>query len=507
MSNPRPPVPLAAHSVSKRYGTVRALQDVALDVRAGEIHGICGHNGAGKSTLVRLLVGLTQPDEGAIEVDGAAVTLSGVQDAQSHGIAVVDQELSIVPELSVFENLFLGGIDIPFFHRRGAMRARGRELLDRVGLTSVDLSAAAEGLSIGERQLLEIARLLGRDARVLILDEPTATLAEAEIERVIAAMRSVAAQGQGVIFISHHLEEVLEVCDRVSVFRDGRRIATHDVHELDHRTLVALMLGEMSGDVEEPLRSAAPGSESLLEVSGLEVNGRVGDFGIAVRPGEIVGLAGQLGSGSFEVLRALAGLAPGARGRVTVEGRRVPLAGPRRALAAGIAYLPHDRQGEGLFLGQSIEDNLLATRHDAVSRMGFMEGRTERESARRLADLVGVDSSRLGDDVVVLSGGNQQKVLLGRCLERSGTRVLLLDQPTRGVDVGGRAEIHRLIRLAAGSGMAVMVASTELDEILDLADTVVTMFAGRTISVRRRQQVEQAGVLAEMTAADASPVG
>jgi ABC-type sugar transport system ATPase subunit len=507
MPSARPAALLAAREVSKRYGTVRALRDVSLDVRAGEIHGICGHNGAGKSTLVRLLVGLTQPDKGAIEVDGAAVTLGGVQEAQIHGIAVVDQELSIVPELNVFENLFLGGIGIPFFHRRGAMGARGRKLLDRVGLTSVELVAPAEGLSIGERQLLEIARLLGRDARVLILDEPTATLAESEIERVITAMRAVAAQGHGVIFITHHLDEVLEVCDRVSVFRDGRRIATHDVHELDHRTLVGLMLGEMSGDVEEPRRSGAPGSEPLLEVTGLEVDDRVSDFGVKVRPGEIVGLAGQLGSGTFEVLRALAGLAPGARGRVTVEGRRVPLAGPRRALAAGIAYLPNDRQGEGLFLAQSIEDNLLATRHDLVSRAGFMERRTARESARRLADLVGVDGSRLGDDVVLLSGGNQQKVLLGRCLERSGTRVLLLDQPTRGVDVGGRAEIHRLVRLAAGSGMAVMVASNELEEILGLADTVVTMFAGRTVSARPRHEVDHAGVLAEMTAADVSAVG
>jgi ABC-type sugar transport system ATPase subunit len=493
---------LEAHGVSKRYGSVEALMGVSLDLLAGEVHGICGHNGAGKSTLVRILVGLTKPDEGHLEVEGREVSFSGVQDAQAHGVALVDQELSIVPELSVEENVFLGGIDVPFFHRRASLRRRARELLERVGLEHVRLGAPAGELAIGERQLLEIARLLGRDARVLILDEPTATLSEAEIERVFAAIRQVADQGHSVIFISHHLDEVLGVCDRVSVFRDGQRVATHQVAELDRRSLIELMLGEMSGGVEEPAhRQGGVGpAEPLLRVRDLRVPGRLHSLDLDVRPGEIVGLAGQVGSGTSEALRALAGLIPEASGAVILAGRPAPLGSPRRGAAAGIAYLSNDRQGEGLFLGQSIQANLLATRHDAVSRLGLLRSQAGAEVAGHLARMVGVDATRLRAAVSDLSGGNQQKVLLGRCLDRDGSAVLLLDQPTRGVDVGGRAEIHRLVRLASDSGMAVLVASTELDELLDLADTVVAIFAGVKISTRAHAEADRAGVLADMTA-------
>lgn len=491
---------LEIDGLSKSYGAIRALRGVSLSICPGEVHGICGHNGAGKSTLVKSLVGLVRPDSGTIRIDGQEVHLRGPQHAQAHGIAIVDQELSLVPALSVEDNIYLGGLDVPFFHRRSALRRRARSLLDSLGLGHVPLSALVERLPIGERQLVEVARLLTRNARLLILDEPTATLSKLEIERVFAAVRELVAQQRSVIFVSHRLDEVFELCHRVTVFRDGERVATHAIGELDRSALISLMLGEMEGERgEQILEEGEVHGDVAVAIRGLSIPGRVHGFSLAVRRGEVVGLAGQVGSGASEVLRALGGLIPEAAGVVEVGGARVRLNRPKSALDAGILYLSNDRQGEGLFLQKSVEQNLTVTRLRRLSRFGFVLRRRSRQTAHELASRVGVREARISSPVAALSGGNQQKVLLGRGLERAGTILLTLDEPTRGVDVGGRADIHRLVRHAATNGTAVVFSSTELDEVLELSDVVVTMFDGTVVSVVPRAAASSASILEDMT--------
>jgi ABC-type sugar transport system ATPase subunit len=496
--SPSPAPALEVESVGKAFGAVRALRDASLVVRAGEIHGLCGHNGAGKSTLVRVLVGLEHADTGVIRRNGVEIALHGSKEAQRRGIAIVDQELSVVADLSVAENLFLGNVEEPLVRRRARERARAQELLARVGLHDMRPSQPLAELSLGERQLVEIARLLGRDASVLILDEPTATLSDAEIGRVFAAIRAVAAQGASVVFVSHRLDEVLRLCDRVTVFRDGKNVATRTSEELDKRALVALMLGEEgreTGLVERPAPTGAP----VVRIKGLSVPSFVTDFSLDVRPGEIVGIAGQVGCGSTQVLRSIAGLVANAHGEVRIGETRLPLAAPRAAQALGVQFVTNDRKAEGLFLSQSIALNLTATRLRSLVRGGFLSARRLRARARGLAGLVGVDASRLSAPVETLSGGNQQKVLVARCLDRQPQSLILLDEPTRGVDVGGRADIHTLMREVAATGTPVIFASSELEEILDLSDTVVSMYASRIVSCRPRAEVDANSVLEHTT--------
>ena len=499
--SPGAQVLLEVEGVSKSYGPVRAIHDLTLDVRAGEVHAICGHNGAGKSTLVRTLVGLVRPDSGVIRFEGVELSLRNPQDAQAHGIALVNQELSLVPELSVEDNIFLGGIDVPLLYRRRRLSERARRVLDELNLGHLQLGTAVETLSIGERQLVEIARLLVRDARLLILDEPTATLSKPEIERVFRATRDVVRQGRSVIYVSHRLDEVFELCDRVTVLRDGMHVGTHDINEIDRRALINQMLGEMAGARTEAEHEPTPlgSGVEVVTIDRLHVPGRVEDVSLSLESGIITGLAGQVGSGTSTVLRALGGLVPDASVTIEVRGRKVHLNTPRRAADAGIVYVPNDRQREGLFLGQSVERNLTATRLRRLSRIGVLMRRRSRRVARELATLAGVSLDRLGSPAASLSGGNQQKVLLGRALELEGTSLLALDEPTRGVDVGGRAEIHRLVREAARRGTAVIFSSTELDEVLDLADVVVTIFAGRIVSVVPRAEATAPRILADMT--------
>ena len=490
---------LDVRHASKAYGAVRALDDVSFDLRRGEIHGLCGHNGAGKSTLVKILTGLVNPDSGEIVMEGESLQLRNPLQAQSHGIAIVDQELSLAPDLSVEENLFLGNIGLPFLRVPKALRRRSLALLSRIGL-DVDPRTPVERLSIGERQLVEIARLVGRDARVLILDEPTATLSESEIERVFAVAREVVRDGRSAIYVSHRLDEVLELCDRVTVLRDGRLASTRSSADIGHRQeLIKMMIGE---ELPAPQRSGAAkvaaGSGAAIE--GLTVPPSVTTgFDLEVRGGQIVGLTGQIGSGTSAVLRALAGLEPDARGSLVLDGEPVRLGSPIEVLRAGVAFASNDRKAEGLFLQKSVESNLVATRLPALSRLGILRRRQVRSTAAQLAEFVKIDNERLGATVEHFSGGNQQKVFLGRCLDRRDVKLLILDEPTRGVDVSGRAEIHQLIRQAALAGVAVVFASTELDEILDLADIVVTMFAGRIVAERTREETNAELIFADMT--------
>jgi len=315
---------------------------------------------------------------------------------------------------------------------------------------------------------------------------------------VFAGVRKLAAEGRSVIFVSHRLGEVLSLCSRVTVLRDGRMVASRPAAELSRDAIVQLMLGKVSEKHEVRVREGGV-REGFVVVDGLTVPGHVKDFGLRANGGDIVAIAGQVGSGASEVLRALGGLIPDARGNVTIAGRAMRLGTPERSVRRGAIFASNDRKGEGLFLHQTVARNLLATRLKAVSRGGFLSPRMFAALAQRLAKVIGFDQRRLGAAAQTLSGGNQQKVFLGRCIEKEAALLLLFDEPTRGVDVGGRADIHNLIRHAASTGACVMFVSSEIEEILDLADTVVTMFAGRITRIGRRREMTAAGILAEIT--------
>jgi ABC-type sugar transport system ATPase subunit len=467
--------------LARAFNRVPAVRDVSFRVGAGEIHGLCGHNGAGKSTVVKMLSGQLAPDSGRIVIGDAPVELRSRQAAQRAGVALVDQELSVVPALTVLENMLLGDIDAPLVNRRRAALARCRRVLDDMGLPRIEPDQPLSTLSIGERQLIEIAKALSQRARLVILDEPTATLTDTESSLVFTATRRVAATGCSVIFVSHRLPEVLELCHSVTVLRDGRTVATTPAADLTVDTLIVQMLGE------PPHRLAAAGRADqdlahALRISRLRVPGRLRDFSLTAKAGHIYALAGQRGSGASDVLRAVAGLHPTGAGTVELHGRPVPIRDPVAAARRGVAFLSNDRKSEGLFLDKPVAWNLTATRLPGFARAGVLRSRREHLTARALAEQSGLPERRLADPVVELSGGNQQKAFVGRCLGRDDVFALLLDEPTRGVDIGGRAAIHQLLRRAADAGLVVLFASTELDELLELGDVIVTMRDGQVVN-------------------------
>jgi ABC-type sugar transport system ATPase subunit len=468
--------------VRKTYGKTVAVRGADLTLQPGTIHALCGHNGAGKSTVVRMLSGQEMPDAGTIAVAGQEHTFKTRRDAQRAGISLVDQELSTVAALSVTENLFLGDRETGWLSRPRQLRRQARELLDSMGLSHVRPEQPLASLGLGERQLVEIARALGQQARLVILDEPTATLSDSESAHVYSAVRRVAAAGCAVLFVSHRLGEVLDLCDEVTVMRDGAVVVSTAASELTVSTLITHMLGEPPRPAVR-IDGSAERRDVVLEVTGLCVPGSFSDFSMIARAGSVYAVAGQLGSGASEVLRSLAGLEPGATGEVTIAHKRLKLGHPISAGRAGVAFASNDRKSEGLFLNRTVGTNLLATRIPAVTRRGTVQRRRWRDAERSAAATCGFDRARVDARVGDLSGGNQQKAFVGRSLGRPDVRLLMLDEPTRGVDVGGRAAIHELVRTAADDGMAVIFSSTELDELTDLADVVITMYKGSVVAL------------------------
>lgn len=483
--------------LAKSYGSTHAVRAASFTIAAGEIHALCGHNGAGKSTVVKMLSGQEAPDAGAIHIADEAVDLRTRRVAQRHGVALVDQELSVVPALTVAENLMLGDGHTRWINRHRRSRERFRSLLDSVGLEHVELERPLSDIGIGERQLIEIARALGQEAQLLILDEPTATLSDVESDYVYSSVRKVAATGCAILFVSHRLGEVLDLCHKVTVMRDGDVVATSVTGDLSIGSLIHQMLGEPPGRLAERAVKRSDGAV-VLSVAGLSVPGRVHDFTLSLRAGQVCAVAGQLGSGASEVLRAIAGLVPDVEASIAVDSASVRVGRPASAANAGIAFVSNDRKSEGLFLDKPISWNLLATRFASVTRLGVVQRRRWRTAVRDLAERCGLGSVRSSSHVRSLSGGNQQKVFVGRCLARADMRVLLLDEPTRGVDVGGRAAIHTLLRDAADAGMAVLFCSTELEELTDLADAVITMHKGVVVQ-RHEGETSGAALLREMT--------
>ncbi len=488
---------LGVRNIAKSFGPIAALKNVSLDVGPGEIRGICGENGAGKSTLVKILTGVYRPDEGTVTIDGAPVSVATPRHAQELGIALVAQELSLCADLSVEDNIWLGSLQVPFLHKRPELRNRAAEALALLGADRIGLDTPVSELSMGERQLVEIARMLTRDARVLILDEPTATLTDVEIERIFAALRAIKNEGRSIVFITHRLAEVYAICDRVTVLRNGELVKTANISDIDRTALIEVMLGRPSGEMY-PEEARVPGAPALV-VEGLSMPGIVEDFSMTVRRGEILCIAGQIGSGAAEIVTALAGLVHDAGGRVTVNDRLFKLGSSKRAAQRGIMFVSGDRAAEGVFGRLSVLHNLVATRLSDHSLFGFLHSGGLRLAAARLAHSVGIDRRRLRSRAENLSGGNQQKLAFGRYVGRQANGVLLMNEPTRGIDVGARAEIYRLMRTFCKEGYALVMASSDLEEILGVGNVVITLYRGRQVGHYRRSEVSMHRIVADIT--------
>jgi ABC-type sugar transport system ATPase subunit len=469
-------VVLEMRGIHKRFPGVQALDNVALQVRAGEIHALVGENGAGKSTLMKVLAGAIQGDSGDILIDGAPVSINSPQDARSLGIGIVYQEFSLVPALTVGENILLGR----FPHRAGFLdrRATEREArarLDELGV-EIDTSARASALSVAQQQLVEIAKVLAMRPRLLVLDEPSAVLGGADLERLFAVLNRLRERGISIIYISHRLDEVFRLADTVTVMRDGAVVDALPVTQLDHAGLVRRMVGR---DLEGALvdHHGEPGDD-LLRIDGLRRDGVLEPVSLCVRRGEIVGLAGLRGAGRTELARCIFGADSRSAGTVTVGGRAVRPGSPGEAIRAGIGFVTEDRKTEGLILNLSVRENITLAGLRRLARFSFVQRAAEQRRVRALSDQLDVRAASPAVRAGNLSGGNQQKVVLAKWLH-TDAQVLILDEPTRGIDVGAKREIYRLMREIADRGAAVLMISSELPEVIGVCDRILVMHEGR----------------------------
>ncbi|WP_405525320.1 sugar ABC transporter ATP-binding protein [Streptomyces canus] len=491
---------LRIEGIRKSFPGVVALDGVDFDLRRGEVHVLLGENGAGKSTLIKMLSGAYHPDAGRVLVDGREVHIRGAQDAERLGIATIYQEFNLVPDLTVAENIFLGRqprrlgmID------RKTMEADAEVLLKRVGV-NVSPRARVRELGIARLQMVEIAKALSLNARVLIMDEPTAVLTSEEVDKLFAIVRKLREDGVGIVFITHHLEEISALGDRVTVIRDGKSVGQVPASTPEDE-LVRLMVGR-SIEQQYPRERGDTGAAllgdtgaALLKVEGLTRDGVFHDIGFEVHAGEVVGIAGLVGAGRTEVVRAVFGADPYDKGAVKVSG--APLKGHDvgAAMAAGIGLIPEDRKGQGLVLDQSVEENLGLVTMRAATRAGLVDLKGQREAAARIAEQLGVRMAGLHQHVRTLSGGNQQKVVIGKWL-LADTKVLILDEPTRGIDVGAKVEIYQLINELTAAGAAVLMISSDLPEVLGMSDRVLVMAQGRIAGELAADEATQDSVMA-----------
>jgi rhamnose transport system ATP-binding protein len=491
---------LEMRGISKFFPGIKALEGVDFSMRPGEVQALIGENGAGKSTLVKVLTGVHRPTAGTIGFEGRERIFHSPSDARDAGIAVIHQDASMFPDLSVAENIFSGH---PLKGRFGlldwrAMREKSRFLLDRVEL-AISTDALVRELSVAERHLVGIARALSEDASLVIMDEPTSALSLRETEDLFKIIRALRDEGRAILFISHKFDELFAIADSYTMLRDGRYVGEGRMKDTDVDSLIRMMAGR---DVEHmfPKRETSLGEE-VLSVEGFSRSGFYRDVSFDLRRGEILGIFGLVGAGRSDVIRSLVGLEPRDAGTVRLGGAEVRIRGPRDALRHGIAHVPEDRQGQGLILEMSIGDNITLPQVASLSRGPFLDDAAEGEVTRIYGTSMEVKAAGWGENAKNLSGGNQQKVVLAKWLATK-PEILILDEPTKGIDVGTKAAVHAFISELASKGLSIIMVSSELPEILGMSDRIVVMYEGRVTAVRDRREADEAAILRAATGVD-----
>ncbi|MBV9491835.1 MAG: sugar ABC transporter ATP-binding protein [Verrucomicrobia bacterium] len=501
MASPEPLAPLLEiRQVSKSFPGVQALADVSFDVRPGEVHALLGENGAGKSTLIKIISGVYPPDKGEMLVKGQPVRHAHPGEAQAMGVATIYQEFSLYPELTVAENIFAGHMPRRWFNRAidwARAEKEAAELLASLDASDLSVRARVGTLSVGNRQRVEIAKALSHHARILILDEPTAVLTQHDTERLFGIIRKLRAQRAAIIYISHRLDEIFALSDRVTVLRDGKLVGTQPTRDTTEPELIRMMVGRALSQEPAPHLDVGPNPNPVfLRARNLARRPLLRDASLEVRAGEIVGLAGLIGAGRSELAQALFGVAPAESGSIEVNGRPVQIHRPEDAIALGIAYVPEDRQRQGLVTAMTVAQNIGLTRVWQMVRGPFLDFRAEEGLADEFIQALRIKTPYRHQLARNLSGGNQQKIVLGKWLATK-PKLLIVDEPTRGIDVGARAEIHRLLdRLAREENMAIVVISSDLPEILRLSDRIAVMREGRLVAEFSRREADQEKVLA-----------
>src|ERR1700730_878058 len=484
---------LALEHAQKSFGAVHALEDGNVELYAGEVHGLVGKNGAGKRTLVKLLAGVHRPDAGRFVLDGEEAIFDNAKQSQAGGIAIIFQEPTLFPDLSVAENIFVGMQPLKRFRRIDGrrMRREAAAVFEQLGIR-LDPDRLARGLSIADQQLVEIAKALTTNARGIVMDEPTAALTTTEVERLFRIVETLRARGTAVLFVSHRLDEIFAICQRVTVMRDGRHVLTKPIEELTTQSVIRAMVGR-DMDALFPKVPTAPG-RVVLKVDRLTREGVFTDISFEVRSGEIVALAGLVGAGRTEVARAIFGIDRSDAGSVEVDGKPLRPGSPSAAMAAGIGLVPEDRRQQGLVMDFSIERNIALASLDRVQRAGLIPRGAERRFAKDWALRLQLRYGKLTNPAWTLSGGNQQKAVLAKWLARK-TPLLIVDEPTRGIDVGTKAEVHRLLSELAAQGVAVLMISSELPEVLGMADRIIVLFEGRVMREFERAAATEEAIM------------
>ena len=488
-----PPAVIELRGVAKQFGAVQALRGVDLAMAQGEVHALVGENGAGKSTLVKMLAGVHRPDTGVILMDGREVAFHGTLDARKHGIAVIHQHPTLFPDLDVAENIFMGRqpkdrfgrIDWPEMYRAVDV------LLTRLGV-KINIKTPIRALSVADQQLVEIAKALSINAQVLVMDEPTASLSSREVDRLFTIVRQLRSQGVAILFVSHRLEEIFAISDRITIFRDGAHVITAPVAEMTTDAVIRHMVGRRLESLF-PKEDAEIGNV-VLEVRDLTRFGDFRDVSFSLRRGEILGFFGLVGAGRTEVARVIFGVDSANSGEILIDGLPIRIDSPMTAMQHGIGYVPEDRHGQGLVLEFPISANITLPILGRVSSLALIDRRREKKIAQAYADQLQVKAAGLHAPATSLSGGNQQKVVLGKWLATE-PKVLILDEPTRGIDIGTKAEVHRIVSHLATQGMAIILISSELPEVLAMSDRVLVMHEGRVTGVFHRSEANQENVM------------
>ncbi|WP_407313322.1 sugar ABC transporter ATP-binding protein [Desulfosporosinus sp. SB140] len=488
---------LVMEGISKSFSGVTVLDNVQFSLRQGEVHALMGENGAGKSTLMKILAGIYSKDTGSVQIEGTESAATSPKIAQQLGVAIIHQELNMIPDLSIRENMFLGR-ELKWGHtgfvNQALMRSEAKDYLNQLGM-DLNPDGLVGELSVGQQQMVEIAKALSMKAKILVLDEPTAALTKREIEKLFQLIERLKAQGVGMIYISHRMEEIFQISDRITVLRDGRYIGTRETKVTTMDELVQMMVGreikERFPKVETEI------GEELLRVEGLSQEGKLYDINLSVRAGEILGIAGLMGAGRTELTKALFGVEK-CQGKIFVNGKSVSLKNPREAIKAGLALITEDRKGEGLISDLSVRENLALPNLRSLSKFGFISHRMEGDFVRESISKLKVKVHNSEQWVSSLSGGNQQKVVIGKWLA-TRPKVLILDEPTRGVDIGAKREIYDLMNQLVQTGAAIIMISSELPEVLGMSDRILVMHEGRITGEFSRENATQEAIMVAAT--------